>query len=143
RSNVAGVIAAGHGRCATVISERVNTTAHLAKGRLSFVSRALVRWTYPRAGRVVAVSAGVRDTLVADFNVDRSRIRVIANPVDAAGIRTDGAAADPLGAGPDDWVTMGRLVPNKNTALAISAFAESGLPGRLLVLGEGPLRAEL
>jgi N-acetylgalactosamine-N,N'-diacetylbacillosaminyl-diphospho-undecaprenol 4-alpha-N-acetylgalactosaminyltransferase len=143
RSNVAAIIAARNGRCATVVSERVNTSAHLATARFSFVSRALVRWTYPRADRVVAVSAGVRDTLAADFAVDPSRIRVIANPVDATRIRSDAATPDPLGAGPDDWVTMGRLVPNKNAALAISAFAQAGLPGRLLVLGEGPLRAEL
>lgn len=63
---------------------------------------------------------------------------MIANPVDLDRI---GEAAR---AGPEFPVTgpyvaaMGRLAPNKNFVLAIRAFAESGLDGRLIVMGQGP-----
>lgn len=143
RANVAAVIAARSSRCRVVISERVNTAAHLATGRFAAVSRAIVRLTYPRAERIIAVSQGVKDTLAAEFGVAGERIRVIANPIDGKSIREQGGQPDPVGAGPLDWVTMGRLVPNKNAALAIEGFFRSGLPGRLLVLGEGPQREAL
>lgn len=143
RANVAAVIAARGRRSRVVISERVNTAAHLATGRFASISRAIVRFAYPRAGRVIAVSQGVKDTLDAQFAVLGERIRVVANPIDGEFIREQGGQHDPIGAGPLDWVTMGRLVPNKNAALAIEGFFRSGLPGRLLVLGEGPQREAL
>lgn len=143
RANVAAVIAARSSRCRVVISERVNTAAHLATGRFAWISRAIVSLTYPRADRIIAVSQGVKDTLAAQFGVPGQHIRVVANPVDGEHIRGQGRQDDPLGAGPLDWVTMGRLVPNKNVALAIEGFSRSGLPGRLLVLGEGPQREAL
>jgi N-acetylgalactosamine-N,N'-diacetylbacillosaminyl-diphospho-undecaprenol 4-alpha-N-acetylgalactosaminyltransferase len=143
RANVAAILARRWTRDRVVISERVNTTAHLATGRMAMVSRALVRWTYPCADRIIAVSDGVRQTLIDDFAVAPERAVVIHNPVDVDAIRLLGAAPDSVGATSADWVTMGRLVANKNTALAIRAFAESGLPGRLFVLGDGPMRTEL
>lgn len=143
RANVAAILAGRWTRHKVVISERVNTTAHLATGRIAMISRGLVRWTYPSADRIIAVSDGVRKTLIDDFAVAPERVVAIHNPVDVNAIRLLGAAPDPLGATSSDWVTMGRLVANKNTALAIRAFAESSLPGRLFVLGDGPMRTEL
>lgn len=126
-----------------VLSERVNTTAHLGQGRAAALSKALVRLSYPRARRIVAVSGGVGDTLVADFGVRRERIVVAANPIDTDAI--EARAAEPP-AVPIDGpyaVAMGRLVPNKNFALAIEAFARSGVDGKLVILGQGPERAAL
>src|SRR3546814_4408454 len=40
-------------------------------------------------------------------------------------------------------VAAGRLVPNKNFGMLIEAFAQSGLPGSLVIMGEGPLRGAL
>lgn len=143
RANVAAVIAARMAGNPVVISERVNTTAHLAKGRLAVLSRALVRLVYPRADRIIAVSQGVGQTLVDDFGIAQDRVTVINNPIDLQMIRTMGAEPDSLGATQDDWVTMGRLVLNKNVALAIRAFAQADVPGRLIILGDGPMRDDL
>lgn len=143
RANVAAVLAmAGSGR-PTVISERVNTTAHLKSGRFSMLSRLLIRGLYPAARRVIAVSDGVARTLETDFAVRPERIRVIYNPVDIDGIAARAAQEPAIAAGPGDFVTMGRLVENKNTAMAIRALAQCSAGGRLIVLGDGPLRAEL
>jgi N-acetylgalactosamine-N,N'-diacetylbacillosaminyl-diphospho-undecaprenol 4-alpha-N-acetylgalactosaminyltransferase len=126
-----------------VISERVNTTAHLNDGGNSGLTKALVRLTYPWAKRVIAVSRGVGDTLIQDFSVKAERIVAVANPIDTSAIVEKAQQAPPETFEKPYVVAMGRLVPNKNFALAIQAFALSGLPGRLVILGEGPERAAL
>ena len=143
RANFASVIACGSHGGKTIISERVNTTAHLSSGPKSVVSRGLVRFLYPRADAVVAVSDGVKDTLCREYGVSRDRVAVIPNPFDIDRIGALGADPPPFAVSDDDWATMGRLVPTKNTALAIRAFAQAKPAGRLFVLGDGPLRQEI
>lgn len=143
RANVAAVVAMRRTGGPTVISERVNTTAHLKSGRFAFLSRLLIRGTYPTASRIVAVSEGVARTLESDFSVEPERICVIYNPVDIDRIRKLAAWEPEIEVSSEDFVTMGRLVANKNTAMAIRALAASGSAGKLIVLGEGPLRDEL
>ncbi|KRA84448.1 glycosyltransferase [Altererythrobacter sp. Root672] len=143
RANVAAAFAMIVRRRPFVISERVDTAAHLATGRFAWASRFLVRLTYPRAAAVIAVSSGVADTLVRDFGVERQRISVVFNPVDLDRIARLAAEEPAIDIRGDDCIAMGRLVPNKNFALAIEAFARSGRSGRLVLIGTGPLEAEL
>jgi N-acetylgalactosamine-N,N'-diacetylbacillosaminyl-diphospho-undecaprenol 4-alpha-N-acetylgalactosaminyltransferase len=143
RSNVAACLATAGTGIPFAISERVNTSAHLPRSLSGRVSRQLVRLTYPRARRVIAVSEGVAEDLCRNFGVAGARIRVLANPVDDDLIRA--RANEPV-ASPVDApyvVAMGRLVPNKNFALLIDAFADAAVPGKLVILGEGPERAAL
>lgn len=143
RSNVAACLATtGTGR-RFVISERVNTSAHLPHGLSGGISRFLVRRTYPRARRVIAVSEGVAEDLTRNFGVSSGRIRVLANPVDGDAIRARGMEPAPHLTDASYAVAMGRLVPNKNFALLIDAFADAEIPGTLVILGEGPERATL
>jgi N-acetylgalactosamine-N,N'-diacetylbacillosaminyl-diphospho-undecaprenol 4-alpha-N-acetylgalactosaminyltransferase len=138
RANVATAAAMSAARRPFIVSERVNTTAHLGGGLRGLASKVPVRMAYPRASAVIAVSQGVADTLVADFAVGADRIAVIANPVDLDRIG-EAARAEPEFSVTGPYVAaMGRLAPNKNLALAIRAFAESGLDGRLVVMGQGP-----
>jgi N-acetylgalactosamine-N,N'-diacetylbacillosaminyl-diphospho-undecaprenol 4-alpha-N-acetylgalactosaminyltransferase len=143
RANVATALSMALRRRPFILSERVDTSAHLGSGASARFSRMLVRLTYPRASALIAVSSGVADTLVRDFGVKRERIHVAANPVDVERITSMASEQPSIEVGPDDCVAMGRLVPNKNFALAIRAFAASGRPGRLIILGEGPERAAL
>jgi len=143
RANVATAIAmAGRGR-PWLISERVNTSAHLGSGAGAIAARAMVRFAYPRARHVIAVSDGVVDDLVENFGVARDRVSAIANPVDHDAIAAQAAAPASLPIDGDYVVAAGRLVPNKNFALLVDAFAASGLPHRLVIMGEGPERASL
>ena len=143
RANVAACFAVAGTGIPFVISERVNTRAHLPRGLAGRASRAMVRLTYPRARRVIAVSHGVADDLSAGFSVPSERIRVLANPVDGDLIRQRSRDAEVVPPDGPYAVAMGRLVPNKNFALLIDAFAEAGIPGRLVILGEGPEREAL
>ncbi|WP_066819562.1 glycosyltransferase [Sphingomonas mali] len=143
RANVATAVAmAGRGR-PWLISERVNTSAHLGSGVGAMAARAMVRFAYPRARHIVAVSNGVVDDLVENFGVARDRVSAIANPVDHDAIAAQAAAPSALAIDGDYMVAAGRLVPNKNFALLVDAFAASGLPHRLVIMGEGPERASL
>jgi N-acetylgalactosamine-N,N'-diacetylbacillosaminyl-diphospho-undecaprenol 4-alpha-N-acetylgalactosaminyltransferase len=143
RANVATAMAmAGRGR-PWLISERVNTSAHLGSGAGAIAARAMVRLAYPRARHVIAVSDGVADDLVENFGVARDRVSAIANPVDHDAIAAQAAAPAPLAIDGGYVVAAGRLVPNKNFALLVDAFAASGLPHRLVIMGEGPERASL
>ncbi len=140
RANIANAWAmAGRGR-PWLISERVNTSAHLGSAR---AAKAMVRMVYPRAAHVIAVSDGVVDDLAANFGVARARMSAIANPVDHEQI-SELAAKQPsfTTAGPY-IVAAGRLMPNKNFPLLLRAYAKAAPQERLVILGEGPERGAL
>ena len=143
RANVANVIAASLLRIPAIISERVDTSSHLGGGLGATAARWLVRATYPRARKVIAVSQGVADSLYALFGVARERTTVIANPIDVEAIRAQAEQSEPFAVAAPYIVAVGRLMPNKNFPLPIEAFARSGLQETLLILGEGPERSPL
>ena len=143
RANVANRFAAPRRAVPWIVSERINTSAHLGTGLRALVVKALVRLTYPRATRVIAVSRGVGEELVRHYGVDRARIDVVANPVDLDAIRAEGAKPDALAIADPFVFAMGRLTGSKNHAMLMRAFARSGLAGRLVIAGEGPDRDAL
>jgi glycosyltransferase involved in cell wall biosynthesis len=143
RANVANIIAASILRIPAIVSERVNTTSHLGRRPGAAVARFLVRATYPKARAVIAVSQGVADDLRDSFGVPGAHMSVIANPIDLDEIRAQAEIGVPIPVDGPYAVTMGRLMPNKNFSMLIEAFARSGIPGKLLILGEGPERATL
>jgi len=143
RSNVANIIAGTLLGIPSVISERVNTSSHLGSGAGAMVARLLVKATYPKARRIIAVSQGVADDLHASFGVRSERMAIIANPIDLDAIRAQAETGEPVPVDGPYAVTMGRLVPNKNFGMLIDAFARSGVAGKLLILGDGPERDAL
>ena len=140
RANIANAWAMAGRRRPWLISERVNTSAHLGGAR---VAKAMVRMVYPRAAHVIAVSEGVVDDLAANFGVARTRMSAIANPVDHRRIAE--LAAEPPAFAPADpyIVSAGRLMPNKNFPLLLRAYAQASPRERLVILGEGPERGAL
>ncbi|QXT39456.1 glycosyltransferase [Gymnodinialimonas ceratoperidinii] len=138
RANIINVMLARRFRHKAIISERVNTSSHIAASRAEPVLARIIRTLYPRADRVLAVSAGVADDLVTRFGVRRQKISVIGNPVD--GDRLIAMAKEEPGIDlPDDFfVGIGRLVANKNFALLLDAYARSETTSSLVILGQGP-----
>ncbi|MEJ2357269.1 MAG: glycosyltransferase [Deinococcales bacterium] len=133
-----------------VIREANTVSRDLASGEVrSRVLLRLMRWTYPTADAVVAVSAGVARDLSERLHVPAGRLHVIENPVLTPRLRA--GAREPLdhpwfGAGePPVVLAAGRLTPQKGFATLLRAFARarSRRPCRLVVLGEGEQRAEL
>ncbi|PAX06331.1 glycosyltransferase [Sphingomonas lenta] len=140
RANIIAVAAARLTGRRVVISERVNTSAHLSGNRLA---RLLVRAAYRHADRVVAVSGGVADDLAANYGVRRERIVTIANPVDIDAIVARGREPAKLPVATPFIAAMGRLTETKNMGLLVEAYAESGVDMPLVILGEGPEREAL
>lgn len=143
RANLANVAAARGGRHVAVVSERVNTTTHLGGGLRGGLGKLMVRAAYPRAAKVVAVSPGVAEDLRSNFAVPAGKIVTIENPFDLEMIRARAAEPPSPAIEPPYTVGVGRLVANKNFAMLIEAFRLSGVPGRLVILGDGPERGAL
>lgn len=143
RANLANIVAGRLLRFPALVSERVNTTTHLSTGQFVTLAKWLVKILYPMASRIIAVSPGVADDLVENFSIPRSKIAVIANPIDVERIRADAAAGMTLQETGPYVMAMGRLVPNKNFAMLIKAFARAGSGERLVIFGDGPERARL
>lgn len=143
RANVSNVAATWGRRPACIISERVNSSAHFSGRLCAMASKLLLRLSYPRADHVIAVSNGVAQDLARNFAVPDSRISIIFNPVDHELIETRGAEQPAISLQGEYIAATGRLVPNKNFTMLIDAFAQSGLPGSLVILGEGAERPKL
>ena len=107
---------------------------------------------YPKAEGIVAVSDGAGRDLAKAIGLEAERISTIHNPVDVARCRS--LSEEEMDQADKSWlletglpllVNIGRLQEQKDQATLIKAFAKvrASLPCRLLILGEGPLRAEL
>ncbi|MBW2096884.1 MAG: glycosyltransferase [Deltaproteobacteria bacterium] len=111
----------------------------------------LIRWSYHRADRVVALSDGVREDLIRRYGLQENRVVTIYNPVelDRIAAMADQGVPEPLFAPPgmEDHLTVigvGRLVHQKGFDLLIRAVASlKDLRVRLILLGEGRARDEL
>jgi glycosyltransferase involved in cell wall biosynthesis len=108
-----------------------------------------LRWLYPRADVIVAVSDGVARDIGKVAGVSPERVRVIPNPVIVPGMAEK--AALPV---EHRWFVektlpvvlgIGRLAPEKDFATLLRAFAEvrARTDCRLVILGEGRERKSL
>lgn len=143
RANLATVFAMARCRRACIISERTSTSAHLGSGPRQLVTKSLIRLSYPRATRVIAVSTGVAAKLEKDFAVGADRLDVIPNPVDMTRIEIDAQEPQPVAVEGPYIIAVGRLVAVKNYALLIRAFARAKTSAKLVIAGDGPERAAL
>lgn len=109
----------------------------------------IVRWLYPRADSVVAVSRGVAADLAASCGVSARRVHVLYDMLDTRAIAA--RAQEEVG---HPWLRTGeipvilnvaRLSPQKDQATLIRAFAHvrASTACRLLILGEGSERRTL
>lgn len=126
--------------------------SHLEASMRAFrpLQRRLVRWTYPRTTSVVCVSHQAAVSLARAVGVPSVRALVIPPPVDLGRVcRLAGDDVDEALAGDDGHgllLGIGRLVPQKRFDVLIRAHAAlraAGSRHRLVILGEGPLRADL
>lgn len=111
--------------------------------RLSNIGYRLTRPLSQATAATVAVSGSLRGDLVARFGVAPERVVTLHNPAAPDPFPAD-VAAGALAARAPLVVAVGRLVPDKNFAGLLRAFAQVQTPGaRLRIFGEGPLRDEL
>lgn len=108
-----------------------------------------MRWLYPQADAVVALSSVMASELVEQIGVAANRVHSIYNPVDAEFIWQQ--ARMPLS---HRWlndaslkvvIAVGRLIPQKDYATLLRAFVllPQALSARLIIVGEGAERTIL
>lgn len=103
----------------------------------------------PFVSQAIAVSEGLAEELHRLGGLPRRRIVTINNPVIGPDFaqRSAQPVSHPWLHDPDRpvFITAGRLVPQKDHATLLRALAlhRRGIPSRLLILGTGPLEAEL
>ena len=128
----------------TLSVETANT-----RGIRARIIPALMRYSFPWADTVVAVSLGVAEDLVHTISQPRERVQVIHNPVvsprlhENANCSLDHPWFAP--AAPPVVLGVGRLYKSKDFPLLIRAFAlvRKERPARLMILGEGEDRPTL
>lgn len=101
-----------------------------------------------RTAAITCISAATRQALVTFENFSERRIEVIYNGIADSACASDPALADQLGLTPENVVfgTISRLDPIKNQSMMLRAFARCLIQfplARMLVVGDGPSRAEL
>lgn len=135
-----------------VYLREANTTSALIQCMGPLTGRALpmlMRWFYPRANGVVAVSVGVADDLAHYLHLPASRVHTIYSPIITTQLRT--LASEPLDhpwfqpGAPPVVLSTGRLAPHKDfpTLLRAFALARRDMSIRLMILGEGNAREDL
>lgn len=106
------------------------------------IPRRLIRWAANQADGVISVSSSLAARL-SGLGIERSRITVLRNGVDAAQFRPTVPFARENGARPSPLaVSVGNLVPLKGHDLAISALQLVPDLG-LWIVGGGPERGRL
>jgi glycosyltransferase involved in cell wall biosynthesis len=138
-----------------IVSERATMSYSVfVKNRRSLAWRllpTLARTFYPRASGVVCNSSDVAQDLVGNIGVKLApdRLKVIVPAVDVHAVRQEKSlpADHPWfhDGGPPIIITVARLSSEKNLALLVNSFAQLRQQSdcRLLILGEGKVRAEL
>lgn len=118
------------------------------QGIAKFMLKTLVNWTYPMAQQVVCVSKGVESDFCEYYRYKKNNLSTIYNPV------LDDAYFEKLQApvqhrffkdGTKVILAVGRLTEAKNFGLLIRSFKalhDQYAETRLIILGEGELRAE-
>ncbi len=112
-------------------------------GPLGRVAHPVIRRTLSRADVVAPNSEALRALALAFMPEIAPRIAVVPN-----GIESSLIAAEPAASGGPEiaLVQVGQLIARKRVAATIDAVARlraSGVPVRLTVVGDGPLRGEL
>jgi glycosyltransferase involved in cell wall biosynthesis len=118
------------------------------QGIAKFILKTLVNWTYPMAQQVVCVSKGVEQDFREYYNYNKNNLSTIYNPVldDAYFEKLKQPVEHPFfDSSYKVIVAVGRLTEAKNFGLLIRAFKQlhdQHSNVRLIILGEGELRAE-
>jgi len=136
--------------CKIVLSEHSQHKKLLPFKRFSRLVRHLMRFTYRRADKIVAVSNSIKNDLVSDFRIDPERIAVIYNPMETEVVRrlSEEKVQHRFFENLDARfviISVGRLTRAKNFELLIRSLVRirHKIPACLLIVGKGELEQEL
>lgn len=137
-SNLKLVLAAWLAGVHTKIVQSVHGEREWKTGVLSFLSTVSLAVTSRVTARTIAVSEGLRQSLIETWGASRTRTVTIENPVALPDPLPRVTAAE-LQQRPPIVVAAGRLVKDKDFAILLKAFERlDDKTARLVILGKGP-----
>lgn len=106
-------------------------------------SEYMMRWIYPKADGVIAVSNGIREYLINKIKINPSKVQVIYNAINADNILS--RSQEDVEDLPNNYIVyIGRLSIVKNLSLLLEAFDYAKLGDtKLLIIGDGDQRKNL
>lgn len=150
RSNFVNVLARLFGSPhRAIISEHTNPQhSYHSRSLKNSIAKLLLKVLYGRADKIIAVSTGVKKTLIDAFGIKEKKIWIIYDPCDTNKIEElSREQVDHLWLNEETpiIITVGRLAKPKGQWHLIQAFARirSEMHCRLVILGEGELRNQL
>lgn len=144
RSNVICSLVGRKFNIPTIISERSNTSQHFGNSIKGAIGKAAIKYSYPLATKVLAVSEGVKLDLVKSFGVASSNCILLQNAYDISALNTSAQEPVPeINLDSEFIVAIGRLHHVKNFELLITSYTEAKIKFPLYILGEGPLKEAL
>lgn len=152
-ANVVALLARklARGSTRTVVSERntISVQYERSSGFAAWLNFKLVRWVYPWAQGICTVSQAASQDLAVFAGLEPNRVQTIYNPFDLERLaqRAAESLVHPWLASdqPPVLLAIGRLTEQKDYPTLLRAFARlrQGRDVRLVILGEGELRAQL
>ena len=133
-----------------IFSERNYPPQYLLRTPCGWIKKFLIKFTYPKADLVLPNSDLTKVALNNIFNVRPERLKTIYNPIDLKSViqKSQDKVGHPFFDSRDTQVivSVGRLVPQKRIDRLLRAFflVKKQIDiARLIIIGEGKLRAEL
>lgn len=134
-----------------LILREANTVSQMRKYPDSFreiILPQLVKLFYPRADKIIAVSNGVRDDLVANINLDPEHVITVYNPIVGKEIieyAKEQVTDINLDSNEKIVISVGRLNEQKDHKTLLEAFklVNDQVKSKLIILGKGKLEYEL
>jgi glycosyltransferase involved in cell wall biosynthesis len=130
----------------TLIGEMCYTEKVYSESRGQFVMTSLIRFFYPKADNIIAISNGVKESMV-NIGIPRENISVIYNPINIRDITESASLIErPSEKIPFKVIMAGRLTDQKDYPTMLRALKDllaRGYSVRLTILGEGPEKKKL
>jgi glycosyltransferase involved in cell wall biosynthesis len=132
----------------TSVRTATSKMEYIAKGSYSIIHKTLIRWLYRMTDCIITNSYGVAEDLIIHFGIKRKSIKVIHNPIDLRKVKNlaqEGVAHPWFQESLPIIINVGRLERQKNQKDLLKAFAEARkeIPCRLVIVGDGSLKADL
>ncbi len=149
-ANIANILTKNK-NCKTIISVRSNLRQQQNLPQYKYVVIPLVKIFYHKADRIIAVSKGIYNSLVADFKLDKNKISIIENGYDLKQLINKSKERlekkeDSFLNGKKVVVTVGRLSYPKGQWHLIRAFSKvikKISNAVLMIIGNGELEKDL